>query len=167
MKASYMNKRRFPVNYRQAVLDDVDQLVRMRWDFTNEYNEDKVSEEAYAAFHSECAAFLAEAIRSDRWFIWVAEREGRLYSHAYIQLVSKVPRPGRVTHPFAYMTNVYTVPVSRGSGIGSQLFAEIESWSRQNLHEFIIVWPSEWSTAFYERNGYKRCAEPMELMLND
>lgn len=26
-------------------------------------------------------------------------------------------------------------------------------------------WPSDWSVEFYERNGYQRCKETMELML--
>ncbi|MNP46328.1 Acetyltransferase (GNAT) family protein [compost metagenome] len=62
------------------------------------------------------------------------------------------------------MTNVYTVPDHRGKGIGSRLLKNIEEWAKTNEYEFIIVWPSEWSVDFYERNGYKHCKEPMELI---
>lgn len=109
----------------------------------------------------ECRSFLLEAINSNRWFIWVAEADAQILSHVYID---KVPRPGRKTNPFTYMTNVYTLPEHRGKGLGSQILKQIELWSKMKEYEFIIVWPSEWSIQFYERNGYKPCKEPMELM---
>ncbi|WP_315971114.1 GNAT family N-acetyltransferase [Paenibacillus thiaminolyticus] len=71
-----------------------------------------------------------------------------------------IPRPGRKTNPFTYMTNVYTLPEHRGKGLGSQMLRQIERWSRKNEFEFIIFWPSEWSIEFYERNGYKHVKNP-------
>ncbi len=153
------------MNIRLAINDDIDQLIRMRWDFTNEYNKNKIEENQYEYFYMECKSFLLDAISSNRWFVWVADSDGQILSHVYIELINKVPRPGRKTNPFTYMTNVYTLPEHRGNGIGSQILNAIEVWSRQNEYEFIIVWPSEWSTEFYERNGYKQCKEPMELVL--
>ncbi|MFH5183827.1 GNAT family N-acetyltransferase [Paenibacillus sp. TAB 01] len=142
-----------------------DQLIRMRWDFTNEYNENKIEEDRYVDFYLECKSFLTKAINEDNWFIWVVDLDGLILSHIYLELIQKVPRPGRTTHPFIYMTNVYTLPEHRGQGLGSKLLKEIEAWSREKEYEFIIVWPSDWSTEFYERNGYKLCKEPMELIL--
>jgi hypothetical protein len=49
----------------------------MRWDFTNEYIEAKIEEEKYEHFYTACRAFLTEALTSDRWFIWVADHEGK------------------------------------------------------------------------------------------
>jgi GNAT superfamily N-acetyltransferase len=97
--------------------------------------------------------------------VWVAELDGLIVSHIYLEKIYKVPRPGRITHPFIYMTNVYTIPEYRGKGIGSKLIKEIEEWSRKQEFEFIIVWPSDWSVEFYQRNGYKHCSEPVELVL--
>jgi len=153
------------MNMRLAGEQDIDQLIRMRWDFTNEYNEEKVGEELYEDFYKECRFFLLEAMKEGNWFIWVAELDGSVISHIYLKLIHKVPRPGRKTNPFVYMTNVYTLPERRGNQIGSRLMKEIEAWSKQQEHEFILVWPSEWSIRFYERNGYSLCNDPMELHL--
>ncbi|MGG3280052.1 N-acetyltransferase family protein [Paenibacillus solani] len=153
------------MHIRLANKTDIEQLVRMRWDFTNEYNDKKIDEDQYQDFFLECQSFLQEALSGDRWFIWVAEAEGRIISHIYIELITKVPRPGKKTSPFAYMTNVYTSPIHRGKGIGSRLLKELEEWSKTNKYEFIIVWPSDWSIEFYERSGYKLCKEPMELVI--
>lgn len=150
---------------RLAQPQDVDQLVRMRWDFTYEHNPN--IDAAYEDFQVECSAFHQSAMNSDKWFIWVAEVDSRIVSHVYIELIDKVPRPGRITYPFAYMTSVYTIPEYRSKGIGGQLLKRIEEWGRENKHEFIIVWPSEDAIPFYARYGYKHCAEPMEIQLGD
>lgn len=153
-----------PMTIRLAEHKDIDQLIKMRWDFTLEHNPSvDVSEESYEAFAKECKAFLEDAINSGTWFIWVAEKNGNILSHIYIELIQKVPRPGRVTHPFAYMTNVYTLESYRSKGTGSRLLATINEWIKNKKYEFVIVWPSEDSVNFYNRNGYKHCTEPMEF----
>ncbi|MDG0809449.1 GNAT family N-acetyltransferase [Cohnella rhizosphaerae] len=148
---------------RQAYAEDIGALIRMRWEFTLEHQPD-VSDE-FELFAAECRTFLEEAIRGERWRIWLAEVEGVIASHVYIQLIDKVPRPGRKTYPFAYMTNVYTDPAYRSQGIGSELLKAIRTWATENEFEFIIVWPSEESRAFYARNGYTLCNDPMALHL--
>lgn len=151
---------------RLATPEDVDQLIKMRWDFTLEdvdYN-GHINEEDYEKFRNECKQFLLTAIQGNDWFIWVAEDKGKIVSHIYVELIQKVPRPGRITYPFAYMTNVYTIPEIRGKGIGGQVIAKVNEWSKEKKYEFIIVWPSDTSIDFYTRNGYKNCNEPMEFI---
>ncbi|PLR74815.1 MULTISPECIES: GNAT family N-acetyltransferase [Bacillus] len=148
---------------RLAEKKDIDQLIRMRWDFTLEdYEEGNFSEKDYPEFQKECRTFLEEAVGGGQWYIWIAEDQGKIISHIYMERIQKVPRPGRITYPFAYMTNVYTVPGYRGKGIGSRLITAINEWIEENHYEFVIVWPSEEGIEFYRRNGYKHCSEPME-----
>ncbi|WP_100010245.1 GNAT family N-acetyltransferase [Lentibacillus sediminis] len=149
------------MNIRLAEEKDIDQLIRMRWDFTIEHDESK-GKESYSDFEKECQQFLEEALASDQWFVWIAEENGRIASHIYIELIQKVPRPGRITHPFAYMTNVYTVPEYRKTGIGSNVLSSINKWVKENNFEFVIVWPSDESINYYKKNGYVHCTEPME-----
>ncbi|WP_315906795.1 GNAT family N-acetyltransferase [Priestia koreensis] len=59
--------------------------------------------------------------------------------HHESQQVSKVPRPGRITYPFTYMTNVYTRSDRRGAGIGSELLKQVNEWAKEQQYEFIIV----------------------------
>jgi GNAT superfamily N-acetyltransferase len=151
------------MNIRKAAEGDIDALILMRWEFTLEH-QPGVSDD-FVFFATECRAFLEEAIRGERWHIWIAEVDGVIASHMYIQLIDKVPRPGRITYPFAYMTNVYTDPEYRSRGIGSQLLQTIREWAAASKYEFIIVWPSEESREFYSRNGYTLCNDPMELHL--
>ncbi|WP_228275664.1 GNAT family N-acetyltransferase [Gracilibacillus oryzae] len=139
----------------------INQLIMMRWNFTLEYDETK-KDASYDEVEKECHTFLESVFTSDQWLIWVAEDNGKIVSHIYIEFIQKVPRPGRITQPFAYMTNVYTVPGYRNKGIGSKVLATINSWVEENHIEFVIVWPSEEGVGFYKNNGYQQCREAME-----
>lgn len=150
---------------RMAETKDIPQLIKMRWDFTIEYDESKRSA-SYDEFVIECQSFLESALSNNQWFIWVAEENEKIVSHIYIELIQKVPRPGRITKPFAYMTNVYTLKEYRNKGIGSKLLDTIHKWIKENKYEFIIVWPSDESINYYNKNGYVHCNEPMEYFSN-
>ncbi|QFF99178.1 N-acetyltransferase [Psychrobacillus glaciei] len=152
------------MNIRLAERKDINQLIQMRWDFTLEDYQTKIFDESdFEAFKLECHDFLVKALDSETWFIWVAEENSKIVSHIYIELIQKVPRPGRITNPFAFMTNVYTVEGFRNKGIGSKLITTINEWVERKKYEFIIVWPSDDSIDYYKRNGYKHCKEPMEF----
>jgi len=146
---------------RLAEAKDIKQLIKMRWDFTIEFDENKKTE-SFDDFERECQLFLENALNDNQWFIWVVEENGKIVSHIYIELIQKVPRPGRITYPFAYMTNVYTDPEYRNKGIGSKLLGSINQWMKENHYEFVIVWPSDDAIHYYEKNGYVQCTEPME-----
>ncbi|WP_409304886.1 GNAT family N-acetyltransferase [Peribacillus sp. SCS-155] len=149
------------MNIRLAEEKDIQQLIRMRWDFTLEHDESKKAA-SYDDFAKECQVFFQKALTSGRWFIWVAEQDNEVLSHIYIELIEKVPRPGRKTNPFAYMTNMFTKKEYRNEGIGSQLLSRINQWAKDHDYEFIIVWPSDESINYYKKNGYVHCTEPME-----
>ncbi|MGG0644589.1 GNAT family N-acetyltransferase [Sporosarcina gallistercoris] len=149
------------MNIRLARKEDVEQLMKMRWDFTIEFDKSK-KEEPYEDFREIFKTFFDGALKSRQWFIWVAEENGNISSHIYVELIQKVPRPGQTTHPFAYVTNVYTIPEYRNQGTGSELLRSVNNWVKENRFEFVIVWPSEDSINYYKKNGYIPCKEPME-----
>ena len=146
---------------RLAEEKDIKQLIKMRWDNTILFDEGKKNE-SYEDFEKECQVFLENALKSGQWYIWVADDHGVIAAHIYIELVHKVPRPGRVTHPFAYMTNVYTLPEYQNKGVGSRVLSAINEWIKKQEFEFVIVWPSEEAVNYYRKNGYVKCTEPME-----
>ncbi|REE86197.1 RimJ/RimL family protein N-acetyltransferase [Paenibacillus taihuensis] len=155
---------------RLATTADIDVLVQMRYDFTMEDYPELQQQRRHSDtdtdiedFHRTCSTFLESAINGGEWFIWVAEADGQLVSHMYLQLIHKVPRPGKCEDPyFGYVTNVYTRPAYRGRGIGTQIHHAMEQWAIANNVEFLILWPSETSVAFYERSGFRPSAEALE-----
>lgn len=147
--------------YRLADVADALALADMRFDFTAEDYTIDASEEARQEFNQLFLAEANELFGSDRWAIWVAEVEGEIVSHIYLQKIDKIPRPGRETYPFYYMTNVYTKPSFRGKGIGGELLEKANAWLTDQRAEFTIVWPSEGGRKFYETHGYKTLNDPM------
>jgi GNAT superfamily N-acetyltransferase len=145
---------------RPAQPGDVDELVQMRSDFTFEDLE-KTTAAATSGYEEACRAFLADAIPSDRWQIWVAEVEHQLVAHAFVALVDKVPRPIRENARIAYLTNVYTRPAFRSHGIGAAVIRRAQQAAREADVELMIVWPSDESVEFYEREGFERPDEPL------
>ncbi|MDO3410839.1 GNAT family N-acetyltransferase [Saccharibacillus sp. CPCC 101409] len=149
---------------RTAATSDIEQLAAMRFDFALEEEAGlEVTHEQKSDYHDEMHEFLVEAIGSEHWVVWVAEYEEQVVSHIYLEMIHNVPRPGRLTQPFIYMTNVYTLPEFRGRGIGSRLAQVVEQWARELEHEFILVWPEGRGETFYAKNGYSVCSGPMEL----
>ena len=127
---------------RFADAKDVDQLIQMRWDCIREFGfEESKNISSFSDFEQECYSFFEKAMPSGQWIVWVAEEAGKILSHLYIELIQKVPRPGRPTHPFAYLTRLYTVPEYRNMGIGSKMLNRINEWIKENQYEFVIVWP--------------------------
>ncbi|WP_232697461.1 GNAT family N-acetyltransferase [Brevibacillus daliensis] len=149
---------------RMATHDDIEQLIEMRWNFTLEHN-DSVTADKWEPFQDECREFLLQAINGNKWRIWVAEIDHMVVSHIYVELIEKVPRPGRTTYPYGFMTNVYTRPPFRNKGIGSNLLTAVKDWATNRKLEFLIVWPSDESVEFYTRNDFTLSKESMELHL--
>ena len=138
---------------RLASLDDVEQLVELRRAFTFE-DFDADAAIGRPDYENDCRAFLTDAITGDRWHIWVAELAGHIVSHAFVALVDKVPRPIRENARIAYLTNVYTQPEFRGQSIGAEIIRCAQAAAREAGVELIIVWPSDRSIEFYEREGF-------------
>ena len=97
------------VAFRLAREGDLPALAANRWRMRVEEDGEPLGVDP-AVFRRHCEAFLGEALRSGRWALWVAEAEGRLVANAFVQVVPKVPRPGRFDDAIGYVTNVFVDP---------------------------------------------------------
>jgi GNAT superfamily N-acetyltransferase len=148
---------------RLATVDDAPELARLRWNFSPD--EAAASGDSFAYFRDNFMQFVEQALASGVWAIWVAESEGRLVANLWVQIVQKVPRPGRfVAHnSYGYITNVYAEPAVRNQGIGSRLLREAVEWTRQQQAQFVLLWPRNDALGFYARVGFRPIADAMEL----
>jgi len=155
------------MRFRLATPDNIEDLVRMRWASSVEDRAElgQLAGEAYGVFAQACRSFLRKAVGDPKWAVWVVDLDGQIVSHNYVQLVEKIPRPGRAVSTYAYMTGVYTSPAHRSRGVGRRLLRQAYAWARRSGAEFVIVWPSSRAVAFYAREGFVPVREPMELPL--
>lgn len=152
------------MKYRMATERDLRSLAELRWEFHAEDN-GELPAEGKDGFVQECEAFLRAGLAEGRWVYWVAEDEGRIVAHMFVQRVRKVPRPGRPHAEYGYLTNVYARPDHRNGGVGSALIARVKEWARAAGLEMLIVWPSERSVPFYRRAGFAPDGEMLQLSL--
>src|SRR5438105_1358832 len=126
-----------PPDLRLATENDTRELARLRWDFSPE--ESAASGQSFEAFHAGFADFWGRALAGGNWAAWVAEQSGRLVATIWVQVIHKVPRPGRFGghNRYGYVTNVYTEPGIRGQGIGSQLLRRTIEWARSQELQFL------------------------------
>lgn len=126
----------------------------MRWDFRTALLTEPLPPGTREAFLPVMLDFLEDAFRSGQWMMWVAEQDGLIVSHVYIERIRKVPRPTSFDAEYGYLTNMYTVPALRGQGIGTELLRTAVAWAREQHLEMIILWPAKGREPFYARGGF-------------
>ncbi len=151
---------------RLAAPRDAAQLAHLRWEFSREDGYDD-NGQSWETFEPNFAEFWAAACASGDWVVWVAETGDRLIANTWVEMIEKVPRPGRFGTKWGYVTNVYAVPEVRNKGVGSQLMHSVIRWARAEDLELLMVWPSEASVDFYGRAGFERDPEALVLALRN
>jgi GNAT superfamily N-acetyltransferase len=135
---------------RQATLSDANELAQLRWAFSSPTQQ---TAQPLDEFRGPFTEYIAEAL-AEGWVIWVAESAGHIVGNMYVQLVDKLPRPGRFGHRWGYVTNVYVIPEMRNTGLGAELMEHVQAWAREADLEFLLLWPSERAVPFYQRTGF-------------
>lgn len=148
---------------RQAGPGDADRLARMRYEFRAA--EDPPVEDA-EAFLERCLPWMRRRLAAgeDRWRCWVAEEDGRIVGHVWVQRVPKVPNPAREAEAHAYLTNTYVEPERRGRGVGTALVEAAVAWCRRQGVDSVILWPTAASRGLYRRSGFDRSEGIYELV---
>lgn len=155
------------MKYRTADKSDVVTLAEMRWEFQIEDNETLFPIVSKAEFVEVCSDFLRQGLIQKNWVYWIAELEGEIVSHIFLQRVRGVPRPFWLNNAYGYVSNVYTKPAYRRQGIGSQLMQHVLNWARHQEIDVLIVSISEDSVNFYERAGFTAKNEWMECLVKN
>lgn len=154
------------MKYRIADEGDVITLAEMRWEFQTEDNDAApvVSKTEFVEF---CSDFLRQGLLQKHRVYWIAELDGEIVSHIFVQRVRGVPRPTWLTNAYGYVSNVYTKPAYRRQGIGTELMQQVLSWAKQQEIDVLIVSISEASLTFYERAGFTAKNEWMECVVRN
>jgi len=154
------------IQYRLAGPADLAQLAEMRWQFRTE---GKVPPAGVCqdAFVAACLAFFQDAFASGRWVCWIAEEDGTILAHVFIQRIAKIPKPTHLKSEFGWVTNVYTRPERRNQEIGTELIERVKAWAQAEDLQMLVLWPSERAVPFYQRAGFEMETEEMEFKIRD
>ena len=145
---------------------DYNELALMKWEHGaeddidyDEHNLDGVNKDEFV---EEFFAFLKAHKEYD---IIVAEENGIVVSAMFVYLIPKLPKPNGNAKYIAYLTNVYTKKEYRNKGIGTQILNYIKNDLVKKKCELLFAWPSDNSTAWYQRNGFNGDNEVFECPL--
>lgn len=136
----------------------------MRYEFRATLNEPV---EGIEDFVARCAPWMAKRLESESpWRCWVAERDGALAGHLWLQLIEKVPNPVPEREQHGYITNAYVRPAFRGAGTGAALLGAALAYCREAGVDSVILWPTERSQGLYARHGFGFPQDLMEAVLD-
>jgi GNAT superfamily N-acetyltransferase len=144
-----------------AMLDDVPELSRLRWELYEEQDGDPG--EPFEAYVERFAHFAGSALASEDWRAWVARADDRLVGAMWLLTVARVPVPGKRAGAIGYLTNVYVSPELRNGGLGGEMLDRLKAWCAEEGFSLVIVWPTERSRSFYRRGGFDRPDEPLVM----
>lgn len=151
---------------RSAEPADAGRLACLRYEFRA--SEDPAVEER-EAFLERCEVWMRERLASsrERWQCWVAEPDGRIRGHVWVQLFPKVPNPADEAEAHAYLTNMYVEPDRRGRGLGTALLEAAVGWCWGRELDSLILWPTDDSRSLYRRFGCEPTGGIFELSLGE
>ena len=148
---------------RAASIADAAELARLRYEFRAA---ERPAVESRDAFVARCTPWMRERlVPGSAWHCIVAEKDGAMVGHVWLEVVDKVPNPGGdEPERHVYLTNLYVRPDARG-GPGSALVEAALAWCRERRADTVILWPSEKSRTLYERYGFAPSSAILALSL--
>jgi GNAT superfamily N-acetyltransferase len=144
---------------RPATGADAGGLAALRWEFRA--GRERPTEDQ-AAFLARCGEWMRRELDIGSWRAWVAERDGRIVGQVWLQVIGKVPNPVGERAKHAYLSNLYVQPAARG-GVGTRLLETAIDWAAAHGVDRLLLWPAARSISLYERHGFSRDGDVMEL----
>ena len=147
--------------YRLANQEDALKLAVLLWEHYEELSE--VDYNIKDDYITACLEDIKYRLGKEL-FCYIAENNGLIVSHIFLLITHKLPKIGRPNASYARISTVRTIPKYRNQGIGSILMDYIKKYCMEkNVEELVVFGPTEKSISFYERAGFKRENEVMEI----
>jgi GNAT superfamily N-acetyltransferase len=147
------------IEVRPATTADVDALAALRWEFRAGR---EAPAESQASFLARCTEWMRQALETGAWRSWVAVRDDRIVGQVWLHPFTKLPNPVGERERHAYLSNLFVVPDERG-GVGTQLLERALDWAAAHGVDRVVLWPSARSVTLYERHGFVREGDVLEL----
>lgn len=154
--------------FRQATVEDLDQLVAARVAFITAVRASKPIEELVPdvdQFISLQREYLTEHLGTDQFIAFVAEDAGTIVGTVYAPIFQSLPRPNNPDGRWAKVVSVYTDPAYQGQGIATQLMEMLLTEVGQRGVGRVELEYTDIAFKVYERLGFEEATRYMELNL--
>lgn len=146
---------------KQAAFSDILQLASLRYQMLQEFNEASLPQDV---FMESCTRTMHQFLESGRWKSWIATNDSQIVGTLWLEQVDKIPSCKELNGCWGYVTNMYVIPEYRNQGIGTALLREAKDYAKEHGYELLIVWPSDESRVFYQREGFVMHNDIHELL---
>ena len=137
---------------------DVAALAALRRAWTEE-DYGRTADEGFEARYAEW--FGRE---SGRRVFWLAEAGGAPAGMVTLVTFERMPRPGRDSGSWGYLSNAYVAPGQRSRGVGSALLEALLADAAERGFIRVVLRPSERAIPLYQRFGF---AAENDLMVRE
>ena len=150
------------ITYRKAILSDVEELAKIRSIFLREM--DNVSSEEERIIVEQANFEYFRKVLSDNAFVsWIACDNEEIIATSGLSF-SVVPPLFPITDgKVAYIMNMYTFPMYRNQGIGTELFKRIVDEAKQHGYRKITLNATDMGRPLYEKYGFKETHGAMDF----
>ena len=148
---------------RQATIDDVEDLIRLRMALVKEANHLDETEDI-SELQNNIAAYLRENI-SGNILAWLVEDAGEIVAASGMNLFQKPPTYVNPTGKEAFIMNIYVEPSSRGKGYATCLVNEMIAYLKNTEYKKVSLVATEAGKSVYEKIGFKMKDGVMEYSL--
>lgn len=97
-------------------------------------------------------AWLAERDRRPAWL--ATSLDGSPVGALMLYVVGGLPKPGRLTRPWAHVTNLYVTRAARRAGVGDQLLRAGLDWCHDNRALWVQSPGTTLAAGLYRRAGF-------------
>jgi GNAT superfamily N-acetyltransferase len=142
------------ITYRKAVISDAEKLAEIRSIFLKEAN-DVPSEEARIIIEQANLEYLRQALYDNTFISWVALDNKEIIATSGLSF-SVIPPLYRIPDgKVAFIMNMYTFPLYRNLGIGTELFKKIVEEAKQLGYKKITLFATDMGRPIYEKYGFE------------
>jgi len=158
------------VNVRMAAVDDIDKLVKARFDYFEAENME-MTVERRLVIEGNLRQYLLSHIGADDFFAAVIENENQIISLAFLVIAE---RPANVYYPtgkVGTIYNVFTYPEYQKRGLATITMDVLIKEARRRNLSYVELSSSELGKPLYEKFGFKELGHSryteMQLSLID
>lgn len=150
---------------RQATLDDIDDMVRLRHDMMAEMGDhDEAGADAIVDAMRE---YFRKQLTGKHFFGFVAVKDGRVISTGSFVVYDTPPSTANPSGTDAYVLNMYTIPEYRGHGIAKHILDALLKRAYEEGARRIWLRTSVEARPVYEHLGFESRDNYMQLFLTE
>ena len=155
-----MEFKSYMIEYRKAIIHEIDTLAKIRMDFLHEA--DNIAKyENEGDLLNNIKEYMATSMNDGSFVSWVAVDDGRIIATSGVSFYALPPNKSCLTGKTAYISNMYTYPQYRNQGIATRLFDLTVQEAIYNGALKILLNATPSGRPIYEKCGFKNIEDGM------